>query len=254
MLPGPEESKPTSNLVPPRSPREKLLDYTQRKLDQRDQGLITNEDLIKIVGRIYDSYTALADRDPLLKNFLNQGSFPRAVEKELEVIKRYQLGGAYLLIDIDEFKAFNDSFGHEIGDQVLIAIGKVISTSTRSTDILGCLQKEESVPVTKPIAIRGRIGGDEVAVLLTGTDEDGAKIVAERIREKIPEVLRIIIPNYSGNQKTGISVGIAVIDKYNNANETARSLKERADEALYRAKGQGKNQVVVAGGPTLERT
>lgn len=246
MPPGSEESELTSKSITPKSPREKLLDYTQRKLDQKDQGLITNEELKKTVGKIYDAYKALADRDPLLTNFLNQGSFPRAVERELEVIKRNNLGGAYLLIDADYFKKINDNFGHDIGDQVLIAIGKMISNGTRTTDLLGYLQKEGSTPVTKPTATKGRIGGDEMAVLLTGADGDGAKLVAERIREKIPEILRAIIPNYSGEQETSISVGIAVIGKGNDTNETAESLKKRADKALYLAKEQGRNQVVIA--------
>lgn len=246
MPPGTEESKHTSDPIPPKSPKERLLEYTQRKLDQKDKGLITNEELIETVGKIYDAYKALADRDPLLTNFLNQGSFPRAVEKELAIIKRYNLGGAYFLIDVDKFKEINDNLGHNIGDQVLIAIGKMITNGTRTTDLLGYLKKEGSIPVTKPTATKGRIGGDEMAVLLTGADGDGAKLVAERIREKIPEILRAIIPNYSGEQKTSISVGIAVISKGNDTNETAESLKERADKALYLAKDQGRNQVVIA--------
>jgi diguanylate cyclase (GGDEF)-like protein len=122
-----------------------------------------------------------------------------------------------MMIDIDDFKAINDQCGHQEGDRVLTAMGKIIAETIRETDS-SC-----------------RYGGEEFAVILPATDVQEAGVLAERLRARVAQALP------SGR---AITVSIGVASCAQNVC-TAQELVRQADEALYRAKAEGKNRVVV---------
>lgn len=127
-----------------------------------------------------------------------------------------------IMIDIDYFKIFNDTFGHQVGDQVLRLVAKTIAEVLRSTEVLA------------------RYGGEEFAVIAGGIKLRDAEKLAERIREKI--ATKDII-NQSKNEKLGrlsVSLGLSQLEP----GEPLVQLIDRADRALYKAKAAGRNQFV----------
>ena len=122
-----------------------------------------------------------------------------------------------LMIDIDFFKQINDTLGHNVGDEVLLHLTKLIEKSKRSTDYLG------------------RWGGDELVLLLTDTNLQGATNVAEKVRNLVD---KHIFPH---NGHITISLGAST---YHNADSLSNFIA-RADAAMYRAKRAGRNRVEV---------
>ncbi|RUM42165.1 MAG: GGDEF domain-containing protein [Desulfurobacterium sp.] len=139
------------------------------------------------------------------------------IEKEFHRSKRYGYHFSILMIDIDNFKKINDTYGHLFGDKVLKKVAETIRKTLRSSDI----------------AIR--YGGEEFLVILPHTDLESAKIVGERIRKTIE---RLDIDGI----KITISVGIAD----NTLSPGLEDLIRKADQALYIAKRTGKNRVIAA--------
>jgi diguanylate cyclase (GGDEF)-like protein len=138
-----------------------------------------------------------------------------------ELVRSYRHKGAFsvLMADVDEFKKYNDAFGHPAGDEVLKKVAGILLNATRSMDCTA------------------RYGGEEFAVLLTGTSADVANEVAERIRA------RVETQEFAGRKIT-LSIGIA---EFPTNGETADEVISSADEALYSAKRSGRNRVVRAG-------
>lgn len=124
--------------------------------------------------------------------------------------------GAFLLIDIDDFKSINDTFGHQVGDEVIIQVANIIRRSIREHDV------------------GARWGGEELAVYLPKADLKTAVMVAERLVERVEK---------ETDPQITISCGITVWHKENN--DSVKKLFNRADEALYRAKETGKNRVII---------
>ena len=158
-----------------------------------------------------------------LTGLLNRHTWMRAAEKELRRAARYKLPFSVVMLDIDDFKTVNDTWGHLAGDKVLRKIGKILLQECRSVDI------------------PGRYGGEEFVVLLPHTDIEGAVKLAERLRERI-EAEDMGIPK-SVTATFGVS-------SYNpeKPDENLDQILLRADKALYRGKKMGKNRVVVAEG------
>lgn len=129
---------------------------------------------------------------------------------------------AVVMLDLDHFKAINDTFGHNAGDQVLRRVGSVLNETVRDAD----------VPT--------RFGGEEFLILLVGRSARHALRVAERIRAQV-ETMRF--ESVSRSLKVSISAGVALREE----RETLQSLLARADSALYRAKRTGRNRVCVDG-------
>ena len=126
------------------------------------------------------------------------------------------------MIDVDQFKGFNDHYGHPEGDKVLTTIGGAIGGAVR-----------------RPGDIAARYGGEEFAVLLPDTGADGAMRVAETIRK---DVLATAVPHdYSSHRYVTVSIGVATIVPGNDGE--AKTLVENADRALYAAKAGGRNKV-----------
>jgi diguanylate cyclase (GGDEF)-like protein len=138
-----------------------------------------------------------------------------------ELVRSYRHKGSFsvLMADVDEFKAYNDAFGHPAGDEVLKKVATILLGSTRAVDCTA------------------RYGGEEFAVLLTGTSADLASEVAERIRARVES------QEFAGRKIT-LSIGIA---EFPENGQTADEVISSADEALYAAKRKGRNRVVRAG-------
>jgi two-component system cell cycle response regulator len=131
---------------------------------------------------------------------------------------------AFLIMDIDHFKSVNDSHGHDIGDEVLREFATRISANVRGID-LAC-----------------RFGGEEFVVVMPDTDMDFASAVAERLRKSV-ETNPFVISRAPGKLNVTISIGIAASL---GEGDTAEALLHRADQALYRAKREGRNRVILA--------
>lgn len=131
---------------------------------------------------------------------------------------------AVLMLDIDFFKKFNDTYGHECGDYVLIKVAELIKESLRDTDVAS------------------RYGGEEFTVLLKKTKLEEAKLVAERIRTKI-EGYDFNFNNQ--HMKVTISIGLAVFDTTENLAYSPNEFVNQADKALYISKNSGRNKVSV---------
>jgi two-component system cell cycle response regulator len=168
-----------------------------------------------------------------LTDSLTQVNNRRYIERRLiEEIGRSRRAGnplSCMYIDIDHFKQINDEIGHQAGDEVLRNVAARIKAELRLSDALG------------------RFGGEEFIVLLGDADETDAAAVAERIRAGIAE--QPLQLNSGGSVTATVSIGIATLEKEISGEppETAaREFVARADRALYRAKAEGRNRVVIA--------
>jgi diguanylate cyclase (GGDEF)-like protein len=143
------------------------------------------------------------------------------LSEELERTKRYGDPLSLMVLDIDHFTTLNDTYGHELGDEVLRSFAKCCLSHLRSIDHFA------------------RFGGDEFFALLIQSDQDEAEEIAERLRASV-ETMEI--PIDGGKLNTSVSIGLITTadDKY-----SVEELIKRADKALYQAKHRGRNQVVV---------
>lgn len=168
----------------------------------------------------YQTAMRLALLDPLTL-LGNRAALDTALHRELQMAERHNHELSLLMIDVDFFKRINDEYGHHRGDLVLCEIAKGIQSACRGSDITF------------------RYGGEEFVVVLGKTDAEGAKIIAERIRQQIAET------NIKYNGKTiGTTVSIGIATRHSNEKEHINDLFERADKALYMAKNSGRNCVV----------
>lgn len=158
-----------------------------------------------------------------LTNLPNRRYFMERAEVELDRAKRYSMPLSMLMIDIDHFKNINDTYGHQVGDQVLQQLGRMMPTKLRSVDILG------------------RIGGEEFAILLPDSHLDHAVQVAERIRTSL-EQADLVLEN-GVTVRCTVSVGVAQL---NPRDVNLDHLFNEADRALYAAKNKQRNCVCAA--------
>ncbi|MCP4340850.1 MAG: PAS domain S-box protein [Desulfobulbaceae bacterium] len=161
----------------------------------------------------------LASTDPLTgadnrRGFLEKGAY------ELRRAKRYNHPFSFLMMDVDHFKAVNDTYGHQFGDQVLKQLVSKSYNVIRDTDILG------------------RLGGEEFAVILPETNTDTALIVGKRLNQ---ELAKIQIKSDQGGIRFTVSIGFAMFEK---DVDTVETIMARADSALYKAKMAGRNRLV----------
>jgi diguanylate cyclase (GGDEF)-like protein/PAS domain S-box-containing protein len=161
-------------------------------------------------------------RDPLTGLF-NRRFMEESLERELRRADRGKQELALLMLDIDHFKSFNDTFGHPAGDALLRALGKLLKETTRGQDV-AC-----------------RYGGEEFAFVLAGASLDAARKRAELLREEMKQ-----LNVRHGGELLGavtLSIGIAV---FPGSGENPGQLVKAADEALYRAKEEGRDRVISA--------
>jgi diguanylate cyclase (GGDEF)-like protein len=169
---------------------------------------------------LYEMVERMAITDSLTGLYVRRHFYER-MNEEMKRSKRYQLNFAFLMLDIDDFKHCNDTYGHLVGDVVLKDIARVIKENVREIDVVA------------------RYGGEEISLVLPETGEESARVVAERLRKKIEEH---VFKAYDEKLKLTVSAGIAIYPK---DSTDARTLIDRADEALYVAKKSGKNVVYV---------
>jgi diguanylate cyclase (GGDEF)-like protein len=165
-----------------------------------------------------------ADRDGLTKLY-NRRSFDERLVYEIKRRSRYHHDLSLLMVDLDHFKSVNDTYGHKAGDLVLRKVGEILSTVFRTTDLAA------------------RYGGEEFVVLLPHTSEEAAWKLAERVRTAIENCAF----HFDGrNFSVTASIGVASVEGGSLA-ATDDDLVLKADKALYQAKNNGRNMVVVSG-------
>ncbi|GLQ31091.1 GGDEF domain-containing protein [Litoribrevibacter albus] len=169
--------------------------------------------------RLHQRLNKIATYDPLT-NALNRYTFNAAVEKELFSCQRYNTQATLLLLDVDHFKLINDTYGHQAGDKVLKELAQVIMQRIRATDQLF------------------RYGGEEFALLLPQTSIETALTVAEELRKMVAQ------HDFNISRQVTFSGGLSQV----NAQETLKSWVRHCDNALYQAKEQGRNCIVIEQG------
>lgn len=152
----------------------------------------------------YDALTGLANRH----------SYERTIEAEIERSNRYKTKFALIVYDIDYFKKINDTYGHEVGDKILIELSNLVKTILRKTDEVF------------------RVGGEEFAIIAPETDVVSALVLAEKIRKEVE------VASFYNDIKITLSLGVA--DSY--TGRTISDIYRQADMALYKAKHAGRNR------------
>ncbi len=152
----------------------------------------------------------------------NRRRFLTEAKAEVKRARRFNHPLTLLMLDIDNFKNVNDTYGHIAGDQVLIAVSNRLQNNLRSVDLLA------------------RIGGDEFVIMLVEADEKYAESIAKRL---LRTIVSSPVKSDRGDIDITISVGIATL---NEGHATELALLQTADDALYAAKGAGKNQIEIA--------
>ncbi|HET6465380.1 MAG TPA: diguanylate cyclase [Nitrospiria bacterium] len=160
-----------------------------------------------------------------LTGLLNRRYFQERMSEEIERSRRHHLPLSLIMLDVDDFKRVNDSLGHLIGDEVLKATARCLRNSIRTIDVAA------------------RYGGEEFTVILPQTSKADAQTIAERI---CAEVYRLDLPFIKSDHKLVLSASLGLATYPEDA-ETLEDLIRNADIALYAAKSQGKNRVVVYG-------
>lgn len=153
----------------------------------------------------------------------NYRVFYKKLREEWERSERYKLPLSIVMLDLDDFKSVNDSFGHQAGDRVLREFAMLVSGGARGTDLAA------------------RYGGEEFAMILPHTDRERAEHVAERIRAAVAD-FSFLEPDHQ--LRVTVSAGVATFAP-SPVIASAEQLVSAADRALYAAKKAGKNQVVV---------
>lgn len=152
----------------------------------------------------------LAHQDSLI-NLPNRRGFMRELERLIARVERYGINAAMLFVDLDGLKIINDTFGHRAGDEALIQVANLLAKGVRNSDVVA------------------RIGGDEFGILLEASDEEDAHETATRLVEQICSCEFI----HDGDaMPLSVAIGVGMIDAF----DTAQSVMERADEAMYARK------------------
>lgn len=184
--------------------------------NQQDQLIKTNNELLNANRKLEklsttDALTGLANRRYLLENFTT----------EYERAKRYKHHLSILLIDVDHFKKVNDTYGHPCGDRVLKKTADILKKTVRSSDLVA------------------RYGGEEFVVLLPETDNAHTLVIAEKLRN---EVASNTLLCEESTLSITISIGVASYPEIDSSDPM--QLLKAADQALYNAKNNGRNQVI----------
>ncbi|ODS63263.1 MAG: hypothetical protein ABS41_08905 [Arenimonas sp. SCN 70-307] len=187
-----------------------------RTLSGRMRGLLLERDHARAEA---SRVKADSERDPLT-GVLNRGAWRARLERIGEDTRQDQRPMSVLFFDIDLFKLINDSLGHQVGDDCLKAVADTVAHELRGGDILG------------------RLGGEEFAVALPGARRIHAIAVGERIRQAVQKHCQVV-----GEEVVELTVSVGAAE-YLGEDESYDALMDRADRAMYTAKGSGRNMVV----------
>ncbi|HEX7681229.1 MAG TPA: sensor domain-containing diguanylate cyclase, partial [Thermoanaerobaculia bacterium] len=231
----PEEWHENDLLLVPLVNAEEMIGYLSVR-DPRDQRVPNVETVqtleifaLQAVGalqsaRQYEEIRRLTFIDGLTAAY-NHRFFQEALEKEVHRSARATREFALAMLDIDNFKRINDTFGHPVGDEILKGLVDEMMTNARDTDVVA------------------RYGGEEFAIIFADTPASSARDAGNRMRELVAK-REIFIPSIGRTLRVTMSIGVAV---YPHDGATTTDLVARADAALYFAKKNGRNQVAMAG-------
>lgn len=203
-------------------------------IDAKSQAMQSLEKEMAILSNIANVASLAIDNARLYRQATTDGLtglyvrsfFMVRMEEEANRSARYGRVFSLLVLDIDHFKKFNDTYGHQTGDEVIKLVAHIIKRAIR----VG-------------LDIPGRYGGEELVLLLPETNAEGAMVVAERLRQNIESTQ---LPGPNGDAlKVTVSIGVGVFPIHGG---TATQLFERADQALYQSKQHGRNRCTLAGG------
>ncbi|HVP18640.1 MAG TPA: diguanylate cyclase [Spirochaetia bacterium] len=232
MFETPSHDLPTIALVPAGDPslRVRLLDsgvgellvrpFDTREVALRVSRLLKQKAVLASLEMRYQTALSAATSDSLTK-LSNHASFQKFLYLEVKRARRHDHPTSLIMLDIDDFKAKNDTFGHAAGDKILVEAAARIRQSVREIDLVA------------------RYGGEEFAVVLPYTDRAGAAVVAERIRAALASAAFSVDGTTPGLTVTA-SFGVAVCP---DDAQSPESLIRSADRLMYRAKESGKNRV-----------
>lgn len=216
---------------PPITPTETYTDQYFRRFKEALPGL-TNQDhmsglfnLAEELAKERTELEELAVYDTLLKKFFRHQKFLELLDEEVtaaETIPSGKPNSALIFLDLDNFKAVNDSFGHTVGDELLKTTGDAVLRSIRPGDPAG------------------RVGGEELAVLVRRTTVEGAVAAARRIQAAVMRASQDHHPTLGITQT--VSVGICMVTP----NLTGEETLHAADAAMYVSKGNGKDRITIA--------
>ena len=196
------------------------------ELQIRMSSMIRIKRLADALEKANQNLAALAMVDPLT-DVANRRLLEQRLAEEFQRSRRYGRPLALLMVDIDHFKRVNDDHGHQIGDKVLSLLGRTLRQCTRATDLVG------------------RFGGEEFLVIAPETGVDSARVLAERVRALVMrqnaefEMQEQAVPGVT------VSIGVATTEI---GVADQQDLIKCADVALYRAKHEGRNRVIMAEG------
>lgn len=172
-----------------------------------------------IKSRDFEQQYKLATTDGLTELY-NHRYFQEQIRMQIEQSKRYNHNFSLIIIDIDFFKKFNDTFGHQSGDAVLRQVAQTLKKNVRATDIV-C-----------------RYGGEEMSIILPNTGKDEAFSTAQKICERVASKKFKL----AGDKETNVTISLGV-STFPYDGDSASSIIEAADKRLYNAKNNGRNQV-----------
>lgn len=208
---------------------EGLMDQARETLILRNLQIIQQSDHMQRATEQLEARTRDLEeksRRDGLTGLFNRVYLDQATEKEFELAKSHDWPLTVMFVDLDHFKSVNDTYGHPAGDEVLKTAAKLLIDGTRDDDVVA------------------RYGGEEFVIILTGTGESGARVVAERLVNAFRSTSH---PVEEGKEiVVTASVGMAVMGGSQNF-ETAVELVTSADKAVYGAKMQGRDRYVVYG-------
>jgi diguanylate cyclase (GGDEF)-like protein len=200
------------------------VDYVTKPFDEGELLARVNTHL-----RLKELYEALQERNRQLQDLANRDGltglfnhryFQEQISKDFSRARRYHQPLSCVMLDIDHFKKVNDTYGHQTGDVILKAVGKLILDSLRESDI------------------SARYGGEEFALLLYFTDSRGALDVADRLRKMVESH-----SFHAGAETFQVTLSAGAATFPHPAIQEAQQLVECADKALYTAKQNGRNRV-----------
>ena len=196
-----------------------LMGRERQRTDELERQV---QERTRMLTAALEEVTRLSETDPLT-GLLNRRAFTDLAEAALRQGHRQRNRAAILMCDLDRFKLLNDTLGHQAGDAVLVAVASALKTSVQ--------ERGEAA----------RFGGEEFIILLSRTDEQDALAAAEDLRQVVRNLsLMDLVGRAAREWRQTISVGVAL---YPDQGQTLEQLVSRADQALYRAKNNGRDRV-----------
>lgn len=191
----------------------------QRKIHEKE--LMETAERLRFTNARLETLSTTDD----LTGVYNRRFFDTSLSKEYRHAKRQRSRLALIMVDIDRFKQFNDQYGHQTGDKCLRAVAQELNAAiNRSHDMVA------------------RYGGEEFAIILPGATEEGAKVLAENLRQRIAG---LGVSNDSDSERLSVTISVGVSSKIPGTDAVPEELVCEADQALYRSKSEGRNRVTV---------